>query len=94
MKLFRWRAIAPLALILGLLALGWFLFGDRIVRRIAEDSATTALGTEVDIGWLQIRTAQASVELHGLEVADPFNPMRNQVEAGRIVLDLAPLPLL
>jgi len=93
-KLFRWRAIAPLTLILGLIALGWFLFGDRIVRRVTEDSATTALGTEVDIGWLQIRTAQASVELRGLEVADPFNPMRNQVEAGRIVLDLDPLPLL
>ncbi len=94
MKFFRWRAIAPLVLILGLLALGWALFGDGIVRRIAEDSATGALGTEVDIAWLQIRESEAAIELRGLEVADPFHPMRNLLETGRIVLDVAPGPLL
>ncbi len=93
-RLFRWRAIVPLGLLLGLLALGWVLFADPIVESTAEEGATELLGTQVDIEALRIRETEGSVHLTGLAVADPFDPMRNLVEARGILLELDPLPLL
>jgi uncharacterized protein (TIGR03545 family) len=92
--IFRWRAIGPLLLFLGLLALGWALFSDRIARRSLEEVATQVLGTQVDIEWLRLRERDLTVEMGGLAVADPFDPTRNILEVGHLVVDLEPRPLL
>ena len=91
---FRWKALAPLALLLVAVALLWGLFADRVARRSLQEAATQVLGTQVDIGWLRIRERLATVEIGELTVADPFDPTRNLIEVDRIRLVLDPGPLL
>ena len=44
----------------------------------------------MDVGRLDLLPRQASVDLGALQVADPFEPRRNLLEADRIVLKLNP----
>jgi uncharacterized protein (TIGR03545 family) len=90
MKIFRWKAIGPLALFLVLLAILLWLFAEPVARSTTEEASTELLGTEVDVARLDLLPRQASVDLGGLQVADPFEPRRNLVEADRIVLKLNP----
>lgn len=93
LKLFRWRAVGPLLLFLVLLVVLWIVFADSFVRSQAESSLSEILGTEVDIGSLRIREADAAVDIGDLAIADPRNPNRDLVQAGTITLDLDPVPL-
>lgn len=93
-RIFRWQGTIPLLLVFALLVTIWILFGDRIVEETTEEASTELLGTQVDIAALRIRETEPSVEIRGVQVADPFNPMRNLVEAGRIQLELEAVPLL
>jgi len=89
-KIFRWKAIGPLLLFLVLLGILTWLFAEPVVRQTTEEASTELLGTQVDLGRLDLLPRQASVDLGALQVADPFEPRRNLVEAGRIVLKLNP----
>ena len=92
-KVFRWRAVGPLLLFLVLLGVLWIVFADRIARAQAESNLSAILGTQVDIGSLRIREADAAVDVSRLAIAHPRDPNRNLLEAGTITLDLDPLPL-
>lgn len=92
-KVFRWKAVGPLLLFLVLLVVLWIIFADRIVRNEAESNLSETLGTEVNIASLRIREADAAVDIGGLAIADPRDPMKNLFEAGAITVDLDPLPL-
>lgn len=92
-KVFRWKAVGPLLLFLVLLVVLWILFADRIARTQAESNLSETLGTEVDIATLTIRESDAAVDIGGLAIADPRDPMKNLFEAGVITLDLDPIPL-
>lgn len=92
--LFRWKAILPFLLITGLIVAVWLFLGEEFVRRSSEEYATETLGAEVDIGGLRITESQSRVTVTGLQVADPYDRNRNLFEAGRIVFDLDPVPLL
>jgi len=63
-------------------------------RERAEEAATKALGTLVEMDAVRIHTARSTLEVRGLHIADPFDRMKNVVEADRIVFALEPLPLL
>jgi uncharacterized protein (TIGR03545 family) len=93
LRIFRWRAVGPLLLVLLLLLVLWLIFGDTLVRKEAEASLTESLGTEVDIARLAIRETDAAVDLGGLAIADPRDPRRNLVEAGAITVAVDPVPL-
>ena len=92
-KVFRWKAVGPLLLFLVLLVVLWIIFADRIVRNEAESNLSETLGTQVDIASLTIREADAAVDIGGLAIADPRDPMKNLFEAGAITVDLDPIPL-
>jgi uncharacterized protein (TIGR03545 family) len=92
-KIFRWKAIGPLLLFLLILVVLWIIFADTIARTQAEDELSSTLGTQVDIGSLRIREADAAVDIGDLAIADPRDPMKNLFEAGTIVVDVDPLPL-
>lgn len=92
-KVFRWRAIGPLLLCLVLLGVLWALFGDLLARRQAQATLEEMLGTQVDLASLTIREGDVAVDLGGLAIADPRDPMRNLLEAGTITIDLDPVPL-
>jgi uncharacterized protein (TIGR03545 family) len=89
-KIFRWKAIGPLLLLLIVIGILVVLFAEPVARDTTEEVSTELLGTQVDVGRLDLLPRQASVDLGALQVADPFEPRRNLVEADRIVLKLNP----
>lgn len=94
MRPIRWSGLIPLALLLGLLAVGWTVFGDRIVQSVVAEAASDALGTEVEISGLRLSLADSKVTISRLQIADPRDPMRNLVDAGPLLVDLEAEPLL
>jgi uncharacterized protein (TIGR03545 family) len=90
LKVFRWKAIGPLLGLLVLIGIVLWLFAEPIARQTTEEASTELLGTEVDVGRLDLLPRQASVDLGALQVADPFEPRRNLLEADRIVVKLNP----
>jgi uncharacterized protein (TIGR03545 family) len=94
LRLFRWRAIVPLLLFVGLLVVGWLLLLDRIVERGIEAVGTHIVGARVDLAEADVRLADGAVVLRGLEVTNPDRPMTNLFEADEIVADIRTLPLL
>jgi uncharacterized protein (TIGR03545 family) len=89
----RWKGIIPLVLILLAIVVLWLTLGENLLRNTIEEAATKFLGTEVDIARLDVSLRDATVELRGVSIADPFDRMRNLVEADRVrgVLEGRPL---
>ena len=92
-KIFRWKAIGPLALLLVIIGVLLWLFAEPVAKDTTEEVGTELLGTQVDIGKLDIIADEASVDLRALQIADPFNPNKNLVEASEIRLKLNPTAL-
>ena len=93
-RVFRWEGIVPLALLLVLLGAGWMVFGERAIRDTVTEAGTKALGTQLDIAGLKIRSFVSTVELRGVALADPFDRTRNLFEIALVRLELEPRPLL
>ena len=89
-KIFRWKAVGPLLLLLVIITILIVLFAEPVARQTTEEVSTELLGTQVDVGRLDLLPRKASVDLGALQVADPFEPRRNLVEADRITLKLNP----
>src|SRR5919109_4392832 len=89
-RIFRWKAIGPLLVLLAIIAVLLILFAEPVARDTTEEVSTELLGTQVDVGRLDLLPREASVDLGALQVADPFEPRRNLVEADRIILKLNP----
>src|SRR6266576_629670 len=94
MRLFRWKAIVPLLLLGALVAGFWILFADRMAKRTTESVGTTLVGAKVEIDRMHLDVAHSRVEVRGLTVASPFEPLENLLQADLLVADLEPLPLL
>jgi uncharacterized protein (TIGR03545 family) len=92
--LFRRQGLVPLTLMLTLLGAGWALFGERVIKNTGEEVATKLLGTQVEAASLEIRESAGGLVIGGLHIADPFDPMRNLIEAEEIRIELDPVPLL
>jgi uncharacterized protein (TIGR03545 family) len=92
-KIFRWKAIGPLLLLFAVLGLLLWIFAEPIARETVEEASTELLGTQVDVGKLDLLPRQASVDLGALQIADPFVLTRNLVEADEIRLKLNPAAL-
>jgi len=92
-KIFRWKAIGPLLLFLLIIAILVWLFAEPFAKDTTEEVGTELLGTQVDIGKLDIHADEAAVDLRRLEIADPFDVAKNLVEAEEIRLKLNPLAL-
>lgn len=90
MKIFRWKAIGPLLLFLAIVAVLVWLFAEPVAKDTTEEVGTELLGTQVDVGKLDIIADEASVDLRALQIADPFDSGRNLVEAREIRLKLNP----
>jgi uncharacterized protein (TIGR03545 family) len=92
-KVFRWKAIGPLLLLLAILTLLVLVFAEPIVHDTAEEASTELLGTQVDVGKLDLHAGETSVDLQALQIADPFTLTRNLIEADEIRLKLNPAAL-
>jgi uncharacterized protein (TIGR03545 family) len=93
-KIFRWKAIGPLLLVLLLLGTVWLIFGDIFVEDTSEEVTTKLLGTQVDISGLRLHETKPRVDIGGIQVADPFDLNRNVLETGATILELDAAALL
>ncbi len=93
-RIFRWQGIIPITLALALFVIGWILFADVVVRGTLSEAGSKALGAQLDIATMNIRTRATAVDLRGIALADPFDRNKNLVEIGRMVVELEPRPLL
>lgn len=93
-RIFRWKAVAPLLVCSALAALGWLLFADRVARRGLEAAGTALVGGRVEIRRLHVDLVNGNVAISGLTVASPHEPFQNLFEADELVADLDLLPLL
>lgn len=94
MKVIRWKALVPAAILLVLIAVGVVLLSDLIVEQSVERAGETMVGAKVDVGEADLQLGRGSVTLRGVQVANPDSPMKNLLEAGEVVLQLQPLALL
>lgn len=94
MRLIRWKAVAPLAVTLVLVAALWWLFLDIAVERAIEYAGTEIVGARVDVGSVRVSLGRGAVTVRGLEVTNPDQPMTNLVQADQIVAQVRVLPLL
>ena len=90
MKIFRWKAIGPLLLFFTIIAVLVVIFAEPVAHDTTEEASTELLGTQVDVGKLDLHPRQTSVDLRGLQIADPFSLKRNLLEADQIRLKLNP----
>jgi uncharacterized protein (TIGR03545 family) len=93
-RVIRWKGIVPLVLAMALAGIGYALFAEPIVRDTTAEAVSKMLGTHVEIDRLTLHETEPAVELLGIRIADPFDPMKNLVEAGRIQIELEQEPLL
>jgi len=90
----RWKGLIAFAVIVVLILLFNLLFLDRIIKGIVENQASLAVGARVDIGDLKSSIFGLGVEIRDLQVTNPEQPMKNAVQIGSMVFDLAASPLL
>jgi uncharacterized protein (TIGR03545 family) len=92
-QIFRWKAIGPLLLFFLFIGLLVWIFAEPIAKETTEEASSELLGTQVDVGKLDLLPRQASVDLRALQIADPFVLTRNLIEADEIRLKLNPAAL-
>ena len=92
-KIFRWKAIGPLLLFFTIITVLVVIFAEPIAHDTTEEASTELLGTQVDVGKLDLYPRQASVDLRALQIANPFNLTHNLMEADDIHLKLNPTAL-
>lgn len=81
----RWKAVLPIILVCGILALGYVVFFDKIVTKTLILVGQEATGARVDIASSKLTFSPFGIELNGIEVADPDRPFVNLFEANRVV---------
>jgi len=86
----RWKGLAAFLAVVTLIGLVWVLLVDTAVRRTIEVVGTRAVGARVELAQADLTLFPTGLELRGLAVTNPDEPMRNAVEIGRIRMDLDP----
>jgi len=78
---------AFVAIVGGIVAL-WVLFADMLVRKGVESAGTSMVGARVELEAADVGFSPARLELRGLAVTNPDEPMRNALEAERLAFDI------
>ncbi len=92
-RIFRWKAIGPLLVLFAILTVLVVIFAEPIAKDTTEEASTELLGTQVDVGKLDLHPRHASVDLSRLQIANPFALKQNLLEADQIRLKLNPVAL-
>ncbi|OLC06531.1 MAG: hypothetical protein AUH41_12660 [Gemmatimonadetes bacterium 13_1_40CM_66_11] len=93
LKVFRWKAIGPLLILLVIAGVLWWVFADTIARRETQKVGTQVLGAKVEIQDLHLDLAHGQVLIRGLTVASPHEALRNLLQADELVADVDMVPL-
>jgi uncharacterized protein (TIGR03545 family) len=92
-QIFRWKAIGPLLLLFVILGVLVWIFAEPVAKDTTEEASSELLGTQVDVGKLDLFPRDAAVDIRALQVADPFVLTRNLIEADEIRVKLNPAAL-
>jgi uncharacterized protein (TIGR03545 family) len=92
-KIFRWRAVGPLLVLLVIAAVLWWLFADTIARHESQKVGTQLLGAKVEIQDLHLDLKRGDVTIHGLTIASPHEAFKNLLQADELVADIDMIPL-
>ena len=88
MKIFRWKAIGPLLILLLIAAVLWWLFVDTIARHESQQVGTQVLGAKVEIADMHLDLPHGQVRIRGLTLASPHEAFRNLLQADELVADV------
>jgi uncharacterized protein (TIGR03545 family) len=88
MKAIRWWGLGAFAVIVGGIVALWVLFADLLVHRGVESAGTSMVGARVELAGADVGFSPARLELRGLAVTNPDEPMRNALEAERLAFDI------
>ncbi|MCD4741289.1 MAG: hypothetical protein K8R67_02235, partial [Desulfobacteraceae bacterium] len=72
----------------------WFFIVDLIAEKYIENAGTKAVGARVELASADVALFPAGIDLLGLKVANPQEPMENSVEISHIHVVMEILPLL
>ncbi len=93
LKIFRWRAVGPLLVLLVIAGILWWLFADTIARHESQKVGTQMLGAKVEIQKLHLDLRHGKVLISGLTIASPHEAFKNLLQADELVADIDMLPL-
>ena len=93
LKIFRWKAVGPLLVLLVIVVILWIIFADTIARHQAQSVGTELLGAKVEIRNLHLDVPHGKVLIHGLTIASPHEALRNLLQADELVADIDVVPL-
>src|SRR4051812_13375584 len=79
---FRWQGVFALLFFAAIIVAGWLLFADFIIKSTVAEAATKSLGVEVAIDKLHLSLSGTSLDIRGLTIAHPTDPMMNVVDIG------------
>jgi uncharacterized protein (TIGR03545 family) len=94
MKIIRWKAVVPTVIFLLLLVLFIVFFLDGVLKWTMVKSGEAVFGARVSIASVTTKFRATSLAVHGLEVADKSEPMKNLFQLDDAVFDAEALPLL
>lgn len=94
LKYIRWKGLAAFLIVLIVVGAFWFLFVDGIVKRGIEKYGTRAVGAKVNVANADLSLFPAGLELLGLQITNPEEPMKNAVEISKINMALDSAQLL
>ncbi|WP_070989049.1 TIGR03545 family protein [Halofilum ochraceum] len=88
MKAIRWWGLGAFVAIVGGIVALWVSFADTLVRWGVESTGTSMVGARVELEAADVGFSPARLELRGLAVTNPDEPMRNALEAERLAFDI------
>ena len=86
----RWKGLIAFVVVVIAIAAVWFLVVDTVVRRAIEYVGTRTVGARVDVARADLSLFPTGLELIGVAVTNPDEPMQNAVEIKSVKMDLDP----
>lgn len=83
-KYIRWKGLVAFLIVIIIFGGFWLLFVDTIVKKSIEKLGTSAVGARVNVAKADLSLFPAGLELIGLQITNPDEPMKNAVEISRI----------
>ena len=90
----RWKGLITLLVLAALVIAAGFIFTNTWLEKLIERSASNALQSKVEIDNLDVSLLSLHFSWDSLQVADPKDPWKNMLTAGKTEFDMEFLPLL
>jgi uncharacterized protein (TIGR03545 family) len=93
-KWIRWKGLGAFIFIIIILCLFWFIFIDLFIERVIENKGTEWVGAKVELQEADLSLFPIGLELKGLQVTNPDEPMKNMFEVEQIMMSIGTLRLM